>query len=104
VYADVLERSGLETIIPSEAVQKDVMEAIYGKAGIKAGNTEGPPRQLLKHAAENLVAQGAGLIILGCTEIPLALKPEDAAVPLIDATQILADSAVRELARLSGNN
>jgi len=37
---------------------------------------------------------GAEVIILGCTEIPLALKDKACAVPLVDPTEILAEAAV----------
>ena len=42
------------------------------------------------------IDQGAGGIIAGCTEIPLALKPEDIEAPLYDPLKILAEAAVRE--------
>ena len=33
-----------------------------------------------------LIAQGAQGVILGCTELPLLVKPEDSSVPLFDTT------------------
>ncbi len=42
-----------------------------------------------------LVAQGAEGIILGCTEIGLLIKNEEAEVPLFDTTQIHALAAVK---------
>ena len=44
---------------------------------------------------ENLKAKGAEGIILGCTEIPLLIKPSDVDVPTFDTTLIHADAAVR---------
>jgi aspartate racemase len=38
-----------------------------------------------------LAAQG---IILGCTEIPLLVKPQDSSVPLLDTVIIHADAAL----------
>lgn len=46
-------------------------------------------------AAAALVERGADCIVLGCTEIPLALHQSNAAVPLIDATDALARCAIR---------
>ncbi len=77
-----------------EAQTRFVMEAIYGKHGIKAGNRGEEPRRLLREAGNRLVARGADLLIAGCSEIPLALKPGDFEVPLLDPMQILARAAV----------
>mgnify|MGYP000845325621 CR=1 FL=1 len=75
----------MEVLIPDdEAQEKQVMEAIYGKNGIKSGNTGKEPSQLLQKTAENLIDSGADLIIAGCTEIGLALKQEQISKPLID--------------------
>ena len=43
--------------------------------------------------------QGAEALILGCTEIPLALTEKSLfGVPLIDATNVLAEALVRAFA------
>jgi aspartate racemase len=39
------------------------------------------------------VQRGADSIILGCTELPLLVKPEDSAVPLFDTTTLHALAA-----------
>lgn len=93
IYADACEQSGLEMISPNDEMQNLVTVAIFGPQGIKAGGRELPTQQLLT-AAESLIARGVDAIILGCTEIPLALKPGMLPLPLIDATQILAEAAV----------
>ncbi len=87
--------AGVEVLIPSAGDQKRVMAAIYGKKGIKAGFTTGPPRQALRRVALELVRRGAGAVLAGCTEVPLALGPGDLAVPLIDPLTIGARAAVR---------
>ena len=101
VYAEVMERRGLTLLVPDEAQQKRVMEAIYGDRGIKAGVFGGEPRELLRGAAQHLIHRGAELVIMGCTEIPLVLEKSDAGVPLVDATEVLAETTVRELTRLA---
>ncbi|OGV50219.1 MAG: hypothetical protein A2017_00180 [Lentisphaerae bacterium GWF2_44_16] len=96
VYEAPLQSKNIALLVPCPETQEScVMEAIYGKGGIKAGNKTGTPKELLLKAARELVANGAELIILGCTEIPLALKNGDIEVPFIDPTEILAKSAVR---------
>lgn len=44
---------------------------------------------------QNLVDKGAEAVILGCTEIPLLIKPEDCKVPVFDTTMIHSKAAVR---------
>ena len=95
VYKAPLKNKNIELITPSpESQEALVMEAIYGKEGIKAGFKDVPKNLLLK-AAEELVGRQAELIILGCTEIPLALKNGNLEVPFIDPTEILAKAAVK---------
>jgi len=44
--------------------------------------------------------QGAGCdaVALGCTEIPLLLRPEDSPLPVLDSTRLLARAALRRAA------
>lgn len=79
-------------LYPNEISQTEkVMKAIYGKNGIKCGNTEGEPLNLLKEAGYELIDKGAELLISGCTEIILALKPSYISKPLIDPMEVVAN-------------
>lgn len=100
VYHDAVRGSPFDVIVPDDAHQAEVMDAIYGSRGIKAGYTDGRCRQSLLMALAHLVRRGASVVILGCTELPLVL-PEHAAfdvagrtVVLIDPTAILARRCV----------
>jgi aspartate racemase len=95
IVARPFEAAGLEVIVPSARDQKRVMTAVYGKKGIKAGITEGPPREALLDIAGDLVRRGAGAILAGCTEIPLVLQAADLPVPLVEPLAIGARAAVR---------
>ena len=47
----------------------------------------------LEEAIESLIDKKADLIILGCTELPLAINTQsNKTVPLIDSTLVLAKS------------
>ncbi|MGE5654167.1 MAG: aspartate/glutamate racemase family protein [Bacillota bacterium] len=93
IYAEACTRNGLEMLSPDDPMQELVTIAIFGPQGIKAGGRDLPRQQLLM-AAESLIARGVDAIILGCTEIPLALQPGMLPLPLVDATQILAEAAI----------
>lgn len=91
LYRRALEDAGLTELCPPPEVQEDVMAAIYG---VKSGEYE-RSRRLLTAAAARLVQLGAGAVVAGCTEVPIALGSSDVAVPLVDATLALARAAVR---------
>lgn len=48
------------------------------------------PQEWLREAADSLQKKGAEVIIMGCTEIPLALHAKDSNIPLIDTIKVLA--------------
>ncbi|AXP02390.1 amino acid racemase [Pseudomonas fluorescens] len=96
VYHQAARHAGLQVLTPGVDYQAMVMDAIYGPRGIKAGFTQGLCREQLLLAAEHLCELGAGVLILGCTELPLVLEHCEAfdinghTVALVDPTMILA--------------
>jgi aspartate racemase len=101
IYRQYLARyEHLHLIEPDEAGQQRVHEAIYhANYGIKAVSPVSERSyKIIKEEGEELVKRGARALILGCTELPLALSPSDIPVPLIDPTQELARSAIRYVA------
>ncbi len=101
VYAEAAKRAGVQMIVPDEGSQALVMEAIYGANGVKAGFTTGQCRDNLEKAMMHLAQRGAGVIVLGCTELPLLFphtKDVDAGgtrIALLDPTMLLAAACVR---------
>ena len=67
------------------------MGGIY--KGVKTGNLE-LGRKLLLDVARKLEKRAEG-IIAGCTEVSVALKPDDLSVPLIDPMDVIAEKSVR---------
>jgi aspartate racemase len=94
IFEKAFSKAGIAIIKPSAGNQKKVMEAIFGKKGIKAGFTSGRPRKLILEAAQKLIRQGAEAIIAGCTEVPLVLKDKDLSVPLIEPLRIAAEASI----------
>jgi aspartate racemase len=94
IYHQAVKGTGLEITVPGEAAQKRVMNAIYRAGGIKAGQVQGKPREILVGSAQALIKQGAEAVIIGCTEISLVLNQKDLPVPLIDPLQVLARAVV----------
>lgn len=101
VYQDVAEAAGVRLVVPDEDRQRQVMAAIYGAAGVKAGFRDGACQADLQAAMEHLVRdRGAEALILGCTELPLLVAGGDRfpilgrALPVLDPTEILARKCV----------
>jgi len=92
IYQKSFAGSGVELLTPDEAGQRAVMEMIY--QGVKAGDMAFDA-QPARQAMERLLATGAEVLILGCTELPLAVKLYGIALPAVDPTLELALEAIR---------
>ncbi len=86
------ERHGLEVIIPSEPERELIDRVIFDELCV-GQCLDGSRRQYLE-IVDRLAARGAEAVILGCTEISLLVRPDDASVPLLDTTAIHAERAV----------
>jgi aspartate racemase len=75
LLARPFEAAGFRVIVPPAKSQARVMTAIYGR--------------------KELVRAGAEAVLAGCTEVPLALRPGDLPVPLLDPMVLGAREAVR---------
>lgn len=100
VYPAILEPLGFTIFAPDESMQNEVIHpAVYDPVyGIKAkGFATEKARAALQQGVRALHQAGAEAIILGCTEMPLALTvPFLDGLPLLDATRVLARALIRE--------
>ena len=96
IVRDAFAGCGIEIIVPGKDEQKKIMEAVYGKRGVKAGFTTGPARRLILNIARGLVRRGAEAVMAGCTEVPLVLRQEDLAVPFIEPMRISALACIKK--------
>jgi aspartate racemase len=95
LFQKAFSHNAIDLILPTPVAQRKwVMEAIYGKKGIKAVGPSGHSRRLIRKASEALIKQGAQAIIAGCTEVPLVLKGGDLSIPVIDPIAVVASTAV----------
>lgn len=94
LYENEFTKRGLNVLLPRETTQQCcVMDAVYS---IKSGGSKQTQAALLAKAANELIARGAEVIVLGCTEIPLAFDVKRSRVPVVNATQVLARAAIRQ--------
>lgn len=91
-YKSRLELNGIQVIVPDRDDREAVNKIIYEELCL--GKIHQESRDYYKKVIQGLIESGAEGIILGCTEIGLLVKPEDAEVHLFDTTYIHACEAV----------
>ena len=97
LFQKAFAHSKIDLILPTRDLQKNkVMEAIFGKEGIKAIGPSRKSNRFILEVSRILIRQGAQAIIAGCTEVPLVLKEGDLPVPVIDPVAILAKVAIEQ--------
>jgi aspartate racemase len=92
VYRDVLARRGIEMRIPDAASRETINRAIFGEL-VNAVFEDGT-RRMFHEEIVRLRDEGCDAAVLGCTEIPLIVRPEEAALPTLDSTRLLARAAL----------
>ena len=93
IYPARLVRHGYECVVPDNG---DVETLVTPGIGLVKAGRVAEAEELLRTAADNLLGRGARVVILACTEIPVALKDDDASEGCyVDATRALAESCVR---------
>ena len=101
VYDTLLTGAGYSALYVDQGEQELLHTAIYDPSwGIKAtGRPSSRSTKTLADLAARLVDRGAQAIILGCTELPLALTESSiCGIPLVDPVLALARAMIREAA------
>lgn len=91
-YKSKLKEKGIDTIIPGEDDIEYINHIIYEEMG-KGIFLEQSKARVIK-IINDLKQQGAGGVILGCTELPILIKPDDISIPSFDTALIHVKAAV----------
>jgi aspartate racemase len=91
LYQLELERAGLVPLVPQETEQTLISALIEA---VKQRKVTQAMRSSAIKSGKMLFANGAGAVILGCTELPLVLSQDDFEAPIVDATLSLAHAVV----------
>lgn len=91
-YRDRLRQQGIHALIPDTTGVDFINQSIYEELG--KGIFREETKKAYLRIIEQLMEQGAKGAILGCTEIPLLIRQEDAPVPVFDTTFLHAKAAV----------
>lgn len=101
VYARYIDRAGLKNLLLSQELQECVHQAVYDTHyGIKStGYSTNRAQHDLLSGAHALAENGAEVILLGCTEIPLAVNENRiGSAYILDPTRVLARALIRKAA------
>jgi aspartate racemase len=91
-YPDVLAKAGLDTMVPNQEDQSIIHDIIMNE--LTRGIIYPESKNKYIDIIDKLVESGAEGVILGCTEIPLLIKPEDVDIPVLDSTLLHAVAAL----------
>jgi len=94
VYPETLKHFQLERRIPDEADRLRINDIIFKE--LVNGIFLESSRLYFNEVTEKLKAQDCDAVVLGCTEIPLIVRPDDSPLPTLDSTRLLARAALKK--------
>lgn len=90
LYEKALEKAGITAIVPSKEDIEVLGNLIY--PNLENGIViEEDRRKMIALAEKYIAEEKADALILGCTELPLAIKEKDVSVPVLNTTMIHID-------------
>src|SRR5262249_46648821 len=92
VYPSRLAPANIKHTIPDAATREQINTIIFDEL-VNAQFTA-KSRAYFSRVIERLKGQGCDAVVLGCTEIPLIVSPEDSVLPTLDSTRLLARAAI----------
>lgn len=97
LYQYMLNKSGWNCIVPTKEEMYSVVQPAIDL--IKGGHIE-QAHSMLMTIVKSLIGRGANAVVLGCTEIPLAIREtEENSIPLINSIDSLVKVAIKQFAK-----
>lgn len=93
VYPDALKEFRIQSEIPDVEDRERINEIIFKE--LVNGIFPEASRLYFNEVAEKLKSRGCDAVVLGCTEIPLIVRPDDTPLPTLDSTRLLARAALQ---------
>jgi aspartate racemase len=91
-FTDRIASHGLEVIVPDAEYHAEINRVIYDE--LVHGKVLDSSRKRAGQLVERLWDQGAGGVILGCTELELLLKQSDVEIPVFPSTSLHVSAAL----------
>jgi aspartate racemase len=87
------ERFGIRVLVPGEEERAMIHQIIYDE--LCQGEIKDSSHHACIDIINGLIERGTEGIVLGCTELPLLIRPSDVPVPLFDTTRLHAEAAAK---------
>jgi len=94
VYPGALKEFKIPSEIPDEPARRRINNIIFNE--LVNGIFPETSRLYFNEVTEELKARGCDAVVLGCTEIPLIVRPNDCPLPTLDSTRLLARAALNK--------
>ncbi len=94
VYPEALVEFEIQSEIPDLADREKINEIIFKE--LVNGLFPEKSRLYFNEVTEKLKKRGCDAVVLGCTEIPLIVRPDDCPLPTLDSTRLLARAALKK--------
>ncbi|MFH0977741.1 MAG: amino acid racemase [Candidatus Woesearchaeota archaeon] len=92
-YQKVLSKQNIKTVVPYQTQMKMIDNIIWDE--LVHGVIKDSSRGAYKNVIESLQERGCEGVILGCTEIPLLIKPEDSPIITYDTATLHAKAILQ---------
>jgi aspartate racemase len=92
VYPEALRNLGIEWEIPDAADRERIDQIIFGE--LVYGCFTERSRTYFNEVYACMAQRGCDAAVMGCTEIPLLVNPQDCPLPTLDSTRLLARAAL----------
>jgi aspartate racemase len=94
VYPEKLTVRNINFEIPTEEQRVQINNIIFSE--LVYGVIKPESKNYFLNVIRELKTKGCDAVILGCTEIPLIVLPEESSLPILDSTRILARAALKK--------
>jgi len=94
VYPDALKKFNITCEIP-EVSDQDIVDKVIFEELVNGVFTE-ESRKVFNKIIQKLAKKNCDAVVLGCTEIPLLIDPNDCPLPTLDSTRLLARAAIKK--------
>ena len=92
VYPEKLDARGIAYVLPTPDERDEMTRAIMDE--LVMGVFKPETTRFFQDAIARLKAEGCDAVVLGCTEIPLIISDDNADLPTLDSTRLLARAAL----------
>jgi len=93
VYPGIMEERNITCCIPPAEQRVKINDIIFKE--LVYGIIKESSERFFLDIIDDFRSEGCDSVVLGCTEIPLIVLPENSSLPVLDSTRILARAALR---------